>query len=149
MMPAKPAAPKRKRGRGRPFTVENRVRWFGLRRCHYCGKEYAPWYKGQRFCSRSHGMRAAWRNGRFRNRKRANYSDIGRKAAWTKRRETMERVARRFHQGPITEREFAIYKLGWKQCMVTHQGHWRREAKRAARRRREIAEMLNVEARRA
>lgn len=124
-------------------TLARRQQLFGERPCEICKASYVPWYDAQAACSQRCAVRLAWKRGKFANRDRTGQVRGGKKSAQTKRARAIARVAMSMG-GPVTDRDYALYRLGWKHCLQTNNGRWllNKPKAKARMRRRVIAKKV-------
>jgi hypothetical protein len=87
----------------------------GIKTCQYapCGKPFRPWYRQQRFCSRSCGalagrVQSSWREVRIANLAKANARRF--ELARDRYRKQVEEVF-----GALTDREVTLIRLAMKR----------------------------------
>lgn len=107
------------------MTLAQREHAYGHRICVIaeCGREYVPQWRGQEACGQSCAVKLGWQRGRYASRPPEAAAAGGRKAGQTKRRRAIARLAAELGS-PVTERDYLMYRLGWKHCLVTNHGSW-------------------------
>lgn len=117
----------------RAVLTRSYQRRFPLKPCAFCKVLYQPKTRKQAnnphaCCSISHSVK--WRIARGVFAGQTLSSKGGRTSAIKRRAQARDRVAAAFG-GPVTDRDLAMFTLGWKLSYDTHRSHLVRKMRRA------------------
>lgn len=106
-------------------TRDQRRRWWGLRICVVCAHEYLPSWPKQVTCGHVCKVKRDWRQrgGQMTPKQKAARRRGGLRAAQTRRRQAIATLAAQFGE-VVTDRDLAMFRLGWRHCQQTNHGSW-------------------------